>query len=118
MQNPTDAELRAEFEPILQAELAALERSSRDTAGDRAPVELDQQSVGRLARMDAMQLQAMAIATDRRRKGRHLRIRTALKRLDEGDFGYCQGCGSFIGLGRLRVDATTPRCVECAGEAP
>ncbi len=40
-------------------ELRALSSGSKDA---RAPVELDQQSVGRLSRMDAMQQQSMDLA--------------------------------------------------------
>lgn len=114
MMEPTDEDLGAEFEPVLRGELEELQRSSHDRVEDRAPVQLDQQSVGRLARMDAMQLQAMALATDRRRQARRMRIQAALKRLHEGEFGYCLSCGTFIGLGRLRVDATATKCVGCA----
>ncbi len=49
--------------------------SSADTANEAArPVQLDQQSVGRLSRMDAMQGQAMAIENQHRRKLHRLRI--------------------------------------------
>lgn len=117
MSDVSDAALRAEFEPILRGELEELARSSESTAADRAPVQLDQQSVGRLARMDAMQVQAMAAAAERRRQSRGGRVRAALKRMDEGEFGYCLRCGEFIGLGRLRLDPTLTHCTECAGHA-
>jgi len=42
-------------------ELRALSDGSRE---GRAPVELDQQSVGRLSRMDAMQQQSMDLARE------------------------------------------------------
>lgn len=116
MDNVSDEALRAEFQPILRRELDELARSSEGTAGDRAPVQLDQQRVDRLARIDAMQVQAMAAATERRRQSRGARVRAALKRMDEGEFGYCLRCGEFIGLGRLRVDPTLTRCTECAGQ--
>lgn len=109
-------QLRAEFEPVLRRELEELEASSRGTADDRKPVELDQQTVGQLARMDAIQVQAMAMAADRRRQARRARIQTALESMEEDEFGYCLGCGEFIGIGRLRVDATTAQCVKCAGK--
>ena len=109
-----DERLRAEFEPVLCRELEELETSSRATAEDRKPVELDQQSVGRLARMDAMQVQAMAKAADRRRQARGARIQAALRRMAQGEFGYCLSCGEFIGVSRLRVDPTTAQCVQCA----
>lgn len=44
----------------LEARAAELAEEERSTANDRAPVELDQQSVGRLSRIDAMQVQGMA----------------------------------------------------------
>ena len=47
-----------------RAELEHLAETRRD---DRRPVELDQTRVGRLSRMDALQSQAMAVETERRR---------------------------------------------------
>ena len=94
-----------------RAELLAVRESS---AEDRRPVELDQQSVGRLSRMDAMQVQAMAQAVEARRKGRLQRIEAALKRLDEGDYGFCVACGEEIPMKRLTVDLTLAHCVDCA----
>lgn len=80
----------------------------------RATVELDQQSVGRLSRMDAIQQQAMAQAADRRRQGELARIDAALGRIAEGEFGWCAECGEPIARGRLEVDPTVPACIGCA----
>ena len=57
-----DDEMRERFGPRLWAELQMIQAASRETAADRAPVELDQQSVGRLSRQDVLQMQAMAAA--------------------------------------------------------
>jgi DnaK suppressor protein len=99
----------------LEARRAELVADDAATTGDRAPVELDQQSVGRLSRMDAMQVQAMAQAVEVRRKGRLSRIEAALKRLDDGDYGFCLACGEEIPMKRLAVDLTLTHCVDCAG---
>ena len=77
-----DPKLLMNFRERLDQEAAELRAAEVDTAGDRAPVELDQQSVGRLSRMDAMQQQAMAQAQERRRKAEGARITAALERLD------------------------------------
>jgi DnaK suppressor protein len=98
----------------LEAERAGLMQMSEEGADDRQPVELDQQSVGRLSRMDAMQVQAMAQALDGRRRGRLQQIAAALKRLDEGEYGYCVACGEPIPAKRLAIDLTAARCVACA----
>ncbi|MDI6624615.1 MAG: TraR/DksA C4-type zinc finger protein [Brevundimonas sp.] len=94
------------------AELQALEALSDD---DRKPVILDQQSVGRLSRVDAMQRQAMAFASQARRQHEARMITAALTRIATGDFGYCGGCGDPIPLPRLKLDATIATCIECAG---
>lgn len=84
-------------------------------AGDSAkPVELDQTSVGRVSRIDAIQQQEMTLAAQRRREERIVRIDMALRRLDEGDFGYCRECGEEIPEKRLEIDPTCLNCVNCA----
>lgn len=97
----------------LEDELAEIEAGDELSSDARRTVELDQQSVGRLSRMDALQNQAMAQATSRRRSARRQRILAALCRLDEGEFGYCTECGEEIPRGRLALDPTHPTCVTC-----
>lgn len=104
-----------QYRALLEAERAALLAASENTSADRKPVELDQQSVGRVSRGDAMQVQAMAKAQDARRGARIMMIDAALKRLEEGDYGYCAECDEEIPAKRLEVDPAAPRCVKCAG---
>lgn len=115
MDEPDDQALRARYWQRLQDEAVALRDASVSSAGARQPVELDQQSVGRLSRMDAIQQQAMASAQESRRAGRQRAIAAALRRLESGDFGWCDECGEFIGWKRLDLDPTLMRCVSCAG---
>lgn len=98
----------------LEEERAEILASSGATASDRAPVELDQQSVGRLSRMDALQMQSMAQAQEARRRARLPRIDAALRRIAEDEFGYCVSCGEPIAAQRLDIDPATPACVDCA----
>ena len=77
----------------LKSELEAREEASRDAT---KPVMLDQASVGRLSRMDAMQGQQMALEEARRRQQQLLRIASALRRIEGGDFGYCQFRGQYM----------------------
>ena len=99
---------------LLNEELKALKREDTLGADDQKTVTLDQSSVGRLSRMDAMQRQAMAQATARRRAGRRQRIIAALKRIDDDEFGYCQDCGEEIAAGRIALDPTVSLCLSCA----
>jgi DnaK suppressor protein len=114
MSDPTDAELADRYRPRLLSEQAELAASSRATHDDRRPVELDQQSVGRLSRMDALQGQAMAKGLEARRMARGRAIAAALERIAVGEFGWCEACGEFIGTRRLDVDPCATRCVACA----
>ena len=114
MDIPGDDVLEQRYRARLQAEASTLRAASELSLSDRRPVELDQQSVGRLSRMDAMQQQAMASAQDSRRQARLLAIAAALRRLEEGDFGFCSECGDFIGTSRLDLDPVLIRCVSCA----
>ena len=115
MEDPTPDALCARYRQRLDAELAALRAASDGTSTDRRPVELDQSSVGRLSRMDAMQQQAMAAAQEARRAGRRTALEAALRRLGGEDFGFCEACGAFIGWKRLDLDPTLRRCMGCAG---
>lgn len=93
-----------------QQELRMLSDAGREA---RAPVELDQQSVGRLSRMDAIQQQSMDLARDERRKARLAVLAAALNRLDEDEFGYCLACGEDISRQRLEIDPVVTLCVNC-----
>ncbi len=125
---PTNADRRYPFRPmsgtekpgvaaLLEARLAELDADGTATAADREPAALDPQSVGRLSRMDAMQVQAMAEAQERRRRGERRRIERALERLASGEYGYCVECGEEIGLKRLEFDPAIQTCIGCAGRA-
>ena len=98
----------------LAARLEEIDALERATEGDAKPLELDQTAIGRLSRMDAMQVQAMAAAAQRMRAAERLRIAAALKRLDEDEYGWCVQCGEEIAPARLEVDATLATCVKCA----
>ncbi len=90
-------------------------RTGADSVHDDAkPVQLDQASVGRLSRMDAMQGQAMAIETRRRREIQLRRIELALARIASGDYGTCQSCEADIDPRRLKIDPTASLCIACA----
>jgi DnaK suppressor protein len=77
-------------------------------------VTLDQASVGRLSRMDALQGQQMARETERRRAQLLQRVEGALRRLEAAEFGECHGCGEMIDPRRLDADPTSTRCIACA----
>lgn len=44
------------------------------------------------------------------------KIREALDRLEEGEFGVCESCGEEIGEARLRARPVTTLCIDCKTE--
>jgi DnaK suppressor protein len=100
------ARLQARREELLRLTAAHEEESD--------PVEVDQSSVGRLTRMDALQSQAMAVEVERRREAELARIESALERIEGGEYGDCVSCGEPIAPKRLELDPATPLCLSCA----
>ncbi|MGF1611014.1 MAG: TraR/DksA family transcriptional regulator [Kiloniellales bacterium] len=113
MEQRSDIDLTA-LRSRLLARRAELEPLAERSHEESRPVELDQTRVGRLSRMDALQGQAMAAETERRRHQELECIAAAFKRMAEGDYGYCLSCGEPIPVKRLDADPTTPLCVACA----
>ena len=104
----------------LAAHIKALIDDTQAEAGRAAqqslPVQLDQQSVGRVSRIDAIQQQQMALARSAQLKQSLQRLQTALQALqaDDSDFGVCEQCDQPIPLGRLKINPAVTRCVRCA----
>lgn len=114
MTEALSAAQRNELRQTLLSRLAELQEIDTLSAESRRPVELDQQSVGRLSRMDAMQQQAMAFASQGRRQHDIRLITQALTRMTTDDYGYCGTCGEAIAFRRLQLDPTLALCIECA----
>ncbi len=95
----------------MQQELQGLKASADEASG---VVELDQTAVGRLSRMDAMQGQAMSQEAGRRRQLQLQKIASALRRIDNDDYGFCLSCDEPIAAERLALDPAASLCIGCA----
>ena len=102
------------FKQVLIARRVELQQANELAIDSRSAVELDQQSVGRVSRIDAMQRQAMAKAGEQRRLVEMARINAALKRIELDEYGYCLKCGDEIAPKRLEFDPAAPLCIKCA----
>lgn len=90
----------------LEEEASSLQHASE-------PVMLDQQSVGRVSRGDALQQQSMAIASLGHCQERIRQIEDALSKIDNDEYGYCEGCGEQISSARLNAKPESPLCISC-----
>ena len=108
----TDGE-RAEIRGLLE-ELATKLEERMKISGDQAqPVDLDE-PIGRLSRMDAIQMQQMAKAGLSREQQKLVRVRNALGVIEDEGFGNCEVCKRPIGIDRLRFQPEILLCVRCA----
>jgi len=103
-----------EFRTLILARLDGIAGENQLGQAAQSVVQLDQQAVGRLSRMDALQNQAMAKAQQSRRNALALRLRAALIRIDKEAFGYCVDCGEDIARKRLEFDPSATKCITCA----
>ena len=109
----SDEELSVIKESInkLLKNLESLEETARNAT---QTVTLDQSMVGRLSRMDALQGQAMAKATEQRRQLESVQLRKALKRIDQGSFGECIECLEYVDPRRVAHNPAVALCLNCA----
>ncbi|MEX2366028.1 MAG: TraR/DksA family transcriptional regulator [Pseudohongiellaceae bacterium] len=89
-----------------------LEDLERGAMGSET-VTLEQNKVGRLSRMDAMQQQEMHKASQHLIRRRLGQIEKALQALASGDYGFCEACGDDIAASRLQVRPESLMCVSC-----
>lgn len=110
-----DAPLLESFRMLLLEKKQQILDSHDMTKDDTKPVVLDQSSVGRLSRIDAIQIQEMAQQSARRKQDLLVSIDKALWRIDQDLYGVCEHCDEDINPKRLQIDPTLTLCVTCAG---
>jgi len=103
----------AELARQLKKKQTDLESQLEHSRQATQPVTLDQQSVGRVSRMDAMQQQQMSVATREQAALLLKDISSALSRIDSHAYGYCQHCGEPVGFARLQAQPQAPLCLDC-----
>ncbi len=89
----------------------------REEAGNE---EVDPQAVavdvaiGRLSRLDSMQMEEVRKDAVRRRNVHIHELQEALRKMDEGSYGLCEGCGDWIDYHRLEQRPEAALCRDCA----
>ena len=109
-------ELTEQQRQTLHTDLLALrvdlQSQLEDLAAGVRPVDLDE-PIGRLSRMDAMQQQKMAEASQRSARMRLDRVVASLAAFTRDEYGNCLHCEEPIGYKRLRARPETALCVAC-----
>lgn len=111
----TDNDLEQLHQQMLQLKLQ-LQQVLDGQHQKAEPVILDQQAVGRVSRIDAIQQQEMAKAGEQHTAQRLMAINKALRHFEEGDYGYCEQCGLSINVARLKIKPEAQYCIQCQSE--
>jgi DnaK suppressor protein len=101
------------FKPVIEQKLAELRRFLKVKDKTAEPVKPDN-AIGRLSRVDAMQLQQMSIELRRQREAQVSRLERALKLIEEGEYGTCPRFEEDIALKRLKAAPDVIFCFDCA----
>ena len=93
-------------------EKSVLQRSQRESAGDLSAYSIHPADLG----TDAMERERDFLLASAEGKV-VLQIREAQKRIEDGSYGTCEGCGKPIGTARLEVIPYASLCTKCQVKA-
>ncbi|MCA9402709.1 MAG: TraR/DksA C4-type zinc finger protein [Candidatus Omnitrophica bacterium] len=108
----TPAEI-AEIKAAIEERIREIEASLPSLEDTAKPVEPDV-SLGRLTRMDAMQIQQMQEANLQVARANIERLKHSLQIINTEQFGRCRYCKNMIGLERLKALPESTMCINCA----
>lgn len=77
------------------------------------PVE-PENAIGRISRMDAINNKSVTEAALRKAKEKLDKLKFALSKVDDDDFGLCTKCKKPIPLGRVLIMPQARTCVHCS----
>ena len=114
VQSPLQADQMERIRAALLRSLGKLERSLKISGESARPRDLEQDTVGRLSRIDALQNAGLTQNLEERERAQLRQIVDALRRLEEGTYGACGSCGGAIPFERLEIFPETLACASCA----
>lgn len=103
-----------EFRSILQSQLETLLRDAEKTVTEMTDEKTNFPDPTDRASLESDRNFELRIR-DRERK-LIMKIREALERIDDGEFGICESCEEEIGEARLRARPVTTLCIDCKTE--
>lgn len=100
------------YRPFIAKRLTEIESELVSGSESTAAISPDV-AIGRLSRLDSMQMQQMALAGKRRLEEERARLHEAGRRIDTGAYGRCLLCGGDIASERLEYQPDAVTCVPC-----
>ena len=104
---------QTKFRDLLLEKQRELELQVEAYSAATQPVTLDQQSVGRVSRIDAIQQQQMAVANQQQAQQLLVQVELAIQRIKSDTYGLCLSCDENIPVPRLVAQPFASLCVDC-----
>ena len=104
------------FRILVEARITEINEKLGMGDADTQPIAPDV-AIGRLSRLDSMQMQQMALNAKRRLKTELQKLQNALARLariDKKTYGNCGLCRKEIAEARLEAQLDAVLCIHCA----
>ncbi len=112
--DPAEREqLRAKLASLSARAQSALSRMQGELKGEDADLFRDLGPTGDWAIAEAEFERDMASAAQFR--GVVAQLRSAERRMESGEYGWCEDCGAAIGFARLSASPAASRCIACQG---
>ena len=105
----TKAELKAKIEALI----IKYEEDIKETEKMTQPVK-PENSLGRISRMDAINNKSVMEASLRNKISKRNKLKVALTKIDNTDFGLCTNCKKLINPKRLMFMPESSKCINCA----
>ena len=97
----------------IQSEIEKTEKQIVEYKELTRPVE-PENAIGRISRMDAINNKSVTEAALRKKTDKLEKLKFALKKVDDDDFGVCIKCKKTIPLGRILLMPQARTCVNCS----
>ena len=101
------------FQQKLEELKTELEAGIKSNTEDSAIVSMEQ-SIGRIARMEAIYSQQTSMELKQRQRDRLKAVIRALDKIEDGRYGICARCKTPINEERLEIQPEAGICVKCA----
>ena len=106
-----DEKIQIDFKNLLLKMLDDLYSKAAETTADM--IETEENFADPADRATAESDRNFLLTIRERERKLVIKIREALQKIEDGNFGECEECGDDIGLERLKARPVTTLCIEC-----
>jgi len=104
---------KTEIKTLIETEIHKTEKQVAEYKELTKPVE-PENAIGRISRMDAIHNKSVIEAALRKSKEKLEKLKIAITKVDDNDFGICIRCHKPIPLGRILIMPRSRTCVACS----